>query len=104
MGLRTGESSQASGEHAPLGRLHWQRLLACGPAVCPNVIVAELPPSPAVPGEIPPSWEGPEAVGRQRFIWALVAGFLPVCGLPVVWGFARLGWRKDVNPSARLWS
>jgi uncharacterized protein len=72
--------------------------------VCPNVIVAEPPSNPAVPDAVPPSEEGLEAVGRQRFIWSLVAGFPPVCGLPVVWGFAMLEWQRAASTQVRWWS
>ncbi len=44
-----------------------------------------------------------EEGARQSFIWALVAGFTPVCGLPVVWGLALFGRRWEASPLARRW-
>jgi hypothetical protein len=46
----------------------------------------------------------PEAGIKQFFLWALVAGFVPVLGLPVVWGLVALGWRRQASPAFRLWS
>jgi hypothetical protein len=67
--------------------------------------MSELPPPPATPKSPPPAREqgGSEAEGRLVFIWALVAGVFPVCGLPVVWGLALLGKRSAPSPSYQRW-
>jgi membrane protease YdiL (CAAX protease family) len=44
-----------------------------------------------------------EAEGRQFFLWALVAGLVPVCGLPVAWGLAVLGRRREAGSSYQRW-
>ncbi|WP_224241850.1 CPBP family intramembrane glutamic endopeptidase [Hyalangium gracile] len=43
-------------------------------------------------------------MGRQFFIWALVAGFIPVFGLPVVWGLVLFGRGSGASLTARRWS
>jgi membrane protease YdiL (CAAX protease family) len=59
---------------------------------------------PAIPEKQPAQVPGgPEAVARQFFIWALVAGFIPACGVPVVWALVAFAWRRDASPSYRLW-
>ncbi len=67
--------------------------------------MSELPPPPAVPKSPPPAREqgGSESEGQLAFIWALVAGLVPVCGLPVVWGLALLGRRRAPSPSYQRW-
>ncbi|MFL5348531.1 MAG: type II CAAX prenyl endopeptidase Rce1 family protein [Hyalangium sp.] len=67
--------------------------------------MSELSPPPVAPAESPPAPEpaGPETGARQSFIWALVAGFVPVCGLPVVWGLVAIGRRKNPSPTYRRW-
>lgn len=67
--------------------------------------MSELPPPPASPEAPPPARDqgGSEAEGRLAFIWALVAGVVPVCGLPVVWGLAALGRRRGASPSYQRW-
>jgi hypothetical protein len=40
---------------------------------------------------------------RQSFTWALLAGFVPVCGLPVVLGFTALARRKNAHPAYQRW-
>lgn len=50
-----------------------------------------------------PALSKEEAGVRQLFIWALVAGFIPFLGLPVVWGLAALGWRRGASPTYRSW-
>ena len=67
--------------------------------------MSELPPPPASP-EVPPperAQGGTEAEGRQFFLWALVGGLVPVCGLPVAWGLALLGRRRDASPAYQRW-
>lgn len=44
-----------------------------------------------------------EPVIRQFFIWALVAGIAPVCGLPVVLGLTLQGRRKGASPRYQRW-
>ncbi len=67
--------------------------------------MSELPPPPAVPKSPRPAREqgGSAEEGQLAFIWALVAGLFPVCGLPVVWGLALLGKRRAPSPSYQRW-
>jgi membrane protease YdiL (CAAX protease family) len=56
------------------------------------------------PPERPPSQEGLSPAGlKQLFIWALVAGFMPCFGLPLVWGGALFAWRASGGPEHRRW-
>jgi uncharacterized protein len=56
----------------------------------------EVPPPSRQPG-------GSEEGIRQSFIWALVAGLFPVCGLPVVLGLTALGRRREASPPYQRW-
>ncbi|HYH99187.1 type II CAAX prenyl endopeptidase Rce1 family protein [Hyalangium sp.] len=46
---------------------------------------------------------GSAAGGRQAFLSALVAGFVPLLGLPVVWGLAALGRKREPSPLYQRW-
>jgi membrane protease YdiL (CAAX protease family) len=57
---------------------------------------------PPVPPSEPPQ-ESSEAGIRQFFLWGLVAGIAPVCGLPVVLGLTLLGRRQGASPGYQRW-
>ncbi|MDY7229282.1 type II CAAX prenyl endopeptidase Rce1 family protein [Hyalangium rubrum] len=64
------------------------------------------PPPPSAPLEdrrSSPEGGGPEAAARLSLIWALVAGFIPCLGLPVVWALVLMGRRKEASPTTRSW-
>lgn len=59
------------------------------------LLPTEVPPGP--PSE--PPRDSAEAGIRQFLLWALVAGIVPVFGLPVVLGLTLLGRRPEAGPS-----
>lgn len=63
------------------------------------LLPTDVPPVP--PPSRPPG--GSEEGIRQSFIWALVAGIVPVCGLPMVLGLTWLGKRQRASPSYERW-
>lgn len=67
--------------------------------------MSEPSPPPDVPEAPLPEREqgGSEAEGRLPFLWALLAGVAPVCGLPVVWGLVLTGRRRGASASYRSW-
>jgi len=67
-------------------------------------VTVTLVPPDASPERPPPSGApGPALSLRQLFIWALVGGWVPCFGLPVVWTMAAIGWKKEVGPGQRSW-
>ncbi|KFE67641.1 type II CAAX prenyl endopeptidase Rce1 family protein [Hyalangium minutum] len=60
-----------------------------------------------LPSEQPPAPPSPQRDSEERirqfFLWALVAGIVPVLGLPVVLGLTLLGRREAASPSYQRW-